>query len=82
MRTIRDILRPSIEEIIVDSDQSYERAKTLLSVVAPRTAPTVVRYRLSVPIFHAFDIERAHPKGLLQRIKQDRSEWHVVHQQT
>ncbi len=58
VRTIRDILRPSIEEIVVDSDQAYERARTLLSVVAPRTAPTVVRYRLSVPIFHAFDIER------------------------
>ncbi len=58
VRTIRDILRPSITEIIVDSEQSYERGTALLSVIAPRSKPTLVRYHSPVPIFHAFDIER------------------------
>ncbi|MCH7799185.1 MAG: translation initiation factor IF-2 N-terminal domain-containing protein, partial [Planctomycetes bacterium] len=58
VRTIRDILRPSITAIIIDSEQCYDRARALLSVVAPRTAPTVVRYHDPVPIFHAFGIER------------------------
>ncbi len=58
VRTIRDILRPSIEAIVVDSDHAYERAEALLRVVAPRTGTQLVRYRSSNPIFHAYDIER------------------------
>lgn len=58
VRTIRDILRPTIETIVVDSEQAHERAQALLRVVAPRSAPRLIRYRDRVPIFHAFDIER------------------------
>lgn len=58
IRTIRDVLRPSIQAIIVDSESAYERASTFLSVVAPRSAPKVIHYRKRTPIFHAFDIER------------------------
>ena len=58
IRTIRDVLRPSIEAIVVDSESAYERATALLRVVMPRSAPKLVLFRNSVPIFHAFDIER------------------------
>ncbi|MDY7109543.1 MAG: Rne/Rng family ribonuclease, partial [Planctomycetota bacterium] len=58
IRTLRDVLRPSIEVIIVDSESAYERVTSFLSVIAPRSAPKVVRYHRSTPIFHAFDIER------------------------
>jgi ribonuclease E len=58
IRTVRDVLRPSIEAIVVDSEQAYERASAFLQVVAPRTAPKVLRFRQGVPIFHAYDIER------------------------
>jgi ribonuclease E len=58
IRTIRDVLRPSIEAIVVDSAEAYERASAFLRVVAPRTAPKVLRYTRHVPIFHAYDIER------------------------
>ncbi len=58
IRTIRDVLRPSIEAIVVDTESAYERATALLRVVMPRSAPKLVLFRNSVPIFHAFDIER------------------------
>ena len=58
LRTIRDVLRPSIKAIVVDSESAYERAAMFLRVVTPRSAPKVVRYRRPAPVFHAFDIER------------------------
>ncbi len=58
IRTIRDILRPTISAIIVDSESAFDRVSAFLQVIAPRSAPKVLRYRKSVPIFHAFDVER------------------------
>ncbi len=58
IRTVRDVLRPSIEAIVVDSESADDRAKGFLRVVAPRSAPKVIRYHGQSPIFHAFDIER------------------------
>jgi ribonuclease E len=58
IRTIRDVLRPSIQAIIVDSVSAYERATAFLRVVAPRSSPGVVRYTAPTPLFHAFDVER------------------------
>ncbi len=58
IRTIRDVLRPGIEAVIVDSESAYQRAADFLRVVAPRSAPKVIRYTHPTPIFHAFDVER------------------------
>lgn len=58
IRTVRDVMRPSLRAIIVDSESAYNRLTAFLRVIAPRSAPPVVRYRRRAPIFHAFDIER------------------------
>ena len=58
IRTIRDVLRPSIKAVIVDSDSALERCNAFLRVIAPRSAPQIIRYRRGLPLFHAFDIER------------------------
>ncbi len=58
IRTIRDVLRPSISAIVVDCESAHERASQFLRVVAPRSAPKIIRYRGPAPIFHAFDVER------------------------
>jgi Rne/Rng family ribonuclease len=58
IRTVRDVLRPSIQAILVDSESAHRRALTFLNVVAPRSAPKLIRYTRRTPIFHAFDIER------------------------
>ncbi|MCP3906059.1 MAG: Rne/Rng family ribonuclease [Planctomycetes bacterium] len=58
IRTVRDVLRPTISAIVVDSESAHDRVMQFLQVVAPRSAPKVVRYHRSAPIFHTFDIER------------------------
>ena len=58
IRTVRDVLRPSIGAIVLDSETAEQRASAFLRVVAPRSAPKIIRYRDALPIFHAFDIER------------------------
>ena len=58
VRTIRDILRPSIGVIVVDSDSSHERIETFLKIAAPRSSRKIIQYRGASPIFHAFDVER------------------------
>src|SRR6185436_9006769 len=45
IRTVRDILRPSIKAIAVDSESAFDRVSMFLSVVAPRSAPQVLRYK-------------------------------------
>ena len=58
VRTIRDVLRPSISAIIVDSESSHQRIASFLKIVTPRATRKVIQYQESSPIFHAFDIER------------------------
>ena len=58
VRTIRDILRPSIDVIVVDSASSHERISTFLKIAAPRSSRKIIQYRGASPIFHAFDVER------------------------
>ncbi|MEE2908046.1 MAG: translation initiation factor IF-2 N-terminal domain-containing protein [Planctomycetota bacterium] len=58
IRTIRDVLRPSIQAIVVDSESAYERCTAFLKVIAPRSAPKVIHYQRALPLFHAFDLER------------------------
>ncbi len=58
VRTIRDILRPSIDVIVVDSASSHERISTFLKIAAPRSSRKIIQYSGASPIFHAFDIER------------------------
>src|SRR5690606_2861726 len=45
IRTIRDVVRPTIEAIVVDSDSAYRRVNSFLRVVAPRSAPKVLQYQ-------------------------------------
>jgi ribonuclease E len=57
VRTIRDILRPSIDLIVVDSESAFERIQSFLRVATPRSTRHVIRYSDALPIFHAFDLE-------------------------
>ena len=58
VRTIRDVLRPSISAIIVDSESSHKRISSFLKIAAPRASRKIIHYREPSPIFHAFNIEQ------------------------
>ena len=57
IRAIRDYFSPDIGEILIDTDDIYEQAKTFMSLVMPDTESRVKRYRDDVPLFSRFQIE-------------------------
>ena len=57
IRAIRDYFSPDIGEILIDTDDIYEQAKTFMSLVMPDTEGRVKRYRDDVPLFSRFQIE-------------------------
>ena len=57
IRAIRDYFNPDIGEILIDTDDVYEQAKTFVDLVMPDVAPRVKRYKDDVPLFSRFQIE-------------------------
>jgi ribonuclease E len=58
LRTVRDVLRPEIKAIVVDSESAADRVRAFLNVIAPRSSPPVIHYHRPMPLFHAFNVER------------------------
>lgn len=59
IRSIRDYMRPDIEEIIVDQEDAYQRAYHYLSNVRPDFLSRLKLYNDSLPLFSRFQIEQA-----------------------
>ncbi len=56
-RTIRDHLRSDVEEIIIDDDDTYQRAFNFIREAIPDFAPNLKKYSNPLPLFNHFDIE-------------------------
>jgi len=57
IRAIRDYFNPDIGEILIDTEDVFEQAKTFVDLVMPDVAPRVKRYKDDVPLFSRFQIE-------------------------
>jgi ribonuclease E len=57
IRAIRDYLQPDIGEILIDTDEIYEQARTFMQTVMPANVGKVKLYRDDVPLFSRFQIE-------------------------
>lgn len=57
IRSIRDNLRKSIDEIIIDDQISYVKAKQYIEQVKPDFLPHLKLYNNSVPLFNFYQIE-------------------------
>jgi ribonuclease E len=57
IRAIRDYFHPEIGEILIDTEDVYNQAKTFVDLVMPDVAARVKRYRDDVPLFSRFQIE-------------------------
>ncbi len=57
IRSIRDNLRKSISEIIIDDQVSYIKAKQYIERVKPEFLPNLKLYNNSVPLFNLYQIE-------------------------
>jgi ribonuclease E len=57
IRAIRDYLQPDIGEILIDTEEIYEQAKSFMQTVMPGNVNKVKFYRDDVPLFSRFQIE-------------------------
>jgi ribonuclease E len=57
IRSIRDNLRKSIDEIIIDDQVSYVKAKQYIEQVKPDFLPNLKLYNHTVPLFNFYQIE-------------------------
>ncbi|HHF7375178.1 Rne/Rng family ribonuclease [Legionella bozemanae] len=57
IRSIRDNLRKSISEIIIDDQISYIKAKQYIERVKPEFLPNLKLYNSSIPLFNFYQIE-------------------------
>ena len=56
-RTLRDFLREDITEVLVDSDEAYEKASEFAGRLAPELQDRVKRYSESIPLFTRYQVE-------------------------
>ncbi len=57
LRALRDYLDASIEEILVDDDDAFEKAEDYLKAFLPRGKARLERYTERTPLFSRFDLE-------------------------
>lgn len=57
IRAIRDNLREDIGEILIDTEEAFERAKQFIEQVMPQYKSRVKLYNDSVPLFNRYQIE-------------------------
>ena len=57
VRAIRDLFTPDVGEILIDTPEIYEQARSFMSTVMPANVNTVKLYRDDVPLFSRFQIE-------------------------
>lgn len=57
IRSIRDNLRSSITEIIIDDQASYVKAKRYIEQVKPEFLPNLKLYSNNIPLFNFYQIE-------------------------
>ena len=56
-RTIRDIFTSSVDSIVVDESQAYDRAKAFFQDVMPRYANRLKLYEGKEPLFHKYGLD-------------------------
>src|ERR1700741_3795069 len=57
IRAIRDYFQPDIGEILIDTEEIFEQAKSFMATVMPDNVGKVKLYRDDVPLFSRFQIE-------------------------
>lgn len=57
-RTIRDRLNDEIDEVVTDTEASYERVKNIVSQVSPKMVNKVSLYNSDIPLFYHYGIEK------------------------
>ncbi|MDA8020779.1 MAG: Rne/Rng family ribonuclease [Thermoanaerobaculia bacterium] len=57
VQALRDYLDPAIEQVVVDSDEVYEKAADYMKAFMPRSKTKLVQYDDSLPLFSRYRLE-------------------------
>ena len=57
-RSIRDFLTYDTEEIIIDGDDAYEKAKNYAGIIAKDSLQKIKKHKNKIPLFHSTGIEK------------------------
>jgi len=69
LQVLRDSLDSSIQEVLVDCDEAFEKVKAYMRTFMPRAKTQLVRYSERMPLFSRFQLE-----GQIDRIYQRKVE--------
>jgi len=58
-RAIRDIYDNNTNNIIVDGNEGYQKAKNFMKLLMPENVKKIKKYRGKIPLFHDVDIEKS-----------------------
>src|SRR5436305_2011146 len=57
LQALRDYLDSSIEEVLVDDDEAFEKARAYIQAFMPRSKTQLIRYSERIPLFSRYDLE-------------------------
>jgi ribonuclease E len=57
LQALRDYLDSSIEEVLVDDDEAFQKAKAYIEAFMPRSKTRLIRYAERIPLFSRYDLE-------------------------
>jgi ribonuclease E len=57
LQALRDYLDSTIEEVLVDDDEAFEKAKAYIEAFMPRSKVRLIRYAERLPLFSRYDLE-------------------------
>ena len=58
-RAIRDIYDKDTNNVIVDGNEGYQKAKIFMKLLMPENVKKIKKYRGKIPLFHDMDIEES-----------------------
>ena len=68
LRTVRDLLRDNVKEMIVDSEEQYARARRFAGAFMPKYVERIKMYQGRTPVFDAMGIEEALRAAIHRRV--------------
>jgi ribonuclease E len=71
LQVLRDSLDSSIQEVLVDDDEAFEKVQAYMRTFMPRAKTRLVRYAERMPLFSRFQLEEQIDRIYQQRVELD-----------
>ena len=68
LRSVRDLLRDNVAEMVIESDEQYQRARRFATAFMPKYTERIKLYQGRTPLFDAYGIEEALRAAILRRV--------------